>query len=85
MLGVAGGRSHAVTWDDVAAARPEVVVVAPCGYDRAGAQRQADGLVAAGVLPAGVAVHAVDADGQWARPGPRVVEGVEELARLLRP
>ncbi len=61
------------------------MVVAPCGYDRAGAQAQADGLVAAGVLPGGVTVHAVDADGEWVRPGPRLVDGVEELARLLHP
>ena len=31
------------------------------------------------------AVHAVDANGQWARPGPRLVDGVEELAALLHP
>ena len=84
-LGAVGARSHAVTWQDVAAADPEVVVVAPCGYDRAGAQEQADGLVAAGLLPSGVIVHAVDADGHWARPGPRVVDGVEELAGVLHP
>ena len=41
--------------------------------------------LAAGLLPAGVVVHAVDANGQWARPGPRLVEGVEELAALLHP
>ena len=35
-------------------------------------------------LPAGVRVHAVDADGMWARPGPRLVDGVEELASVLR-
>jgi iron complex transport system substrate-binding protein len=73
-----------VHWDDVHAARPDVVVVAPCGYDRAGAQAQADRLVAEGLLPSGIAVHAVDADGMWARPGPRLVDGVEELARVLR-
>ncbi|KRE61585.1 cobalamin-binding protein [Nostocoides sp. Soil756] len=85
VLGAAGERSGRVTWDDVAAARPDVVVVAPCGYDRAGAQEQADALVAAGLLPAGVRVHAVDANGEWARPGPRLVDGVEELARLFHP
>ncbi|HMM97236.1 helical backbone metal receptor [Phycicoccus sp.] len=85
VLGRAGERSHAVTFADVAAARPDVVVVAPCGYDRAGAQAQADALVAAGSLPPGVVVHAVDADGEWARPGPRLVDGVEELAALLHP
>ena len=85
VLGTAGARSRRVEWRDVTDARPDVVVVAPCGYDRAGAQDQADGLVAAGTLPAGVVVHAVDADGMYARPGPRLVDGVEELAGLLHP
>jgi iron complex transport system substrate-binding protein len=85
VLGTAGEKSVRVTWDAVHAAVPDVVVVAPCGYDRAEAQQQADGLVAAGLLPAGAVVHAVDANGQWARPGPRLVDGVEELAALLHP
>ncbi len=85
VLGAAGEKSVRVTWDAVHAAAPDVVVVAPCGFDRAGAQEQADGLVAAGALPAGAVVHAVDANGQWARPGPRLVDGVEELAALLHP
>ncbi len=81
VLGTAGQKSVRVTWDDVRAARPEVVVVAPCGYDRAASQAQADLL--GDVLPAGAVVHAVDADGMWARPGPRLVDGVEELAGVL--
>ncbi len=85
VLGAAGEKSVRVTWDAVHAAAPDVVVVAPCGFDRAEAQQQADGLVAEGLLPAGVVVHAVDANGQWARPGPRLVDGVEELAALLHP
>jgi len=82
LLGTGGEKSRRVTWDDVHAAQPDVVVVAPCGYDRAGAQAQADALVAGGLLPA-VPVLAVDADGCWARPGPRIVDGVEELAAYL--
>ncbi len=81
VLGAAGQKSVRVTWDDVAAALPDVVVVAPCGYDRAGAQAQADALAAD--LPVGVRVHAVDADAMWARPGPRLVDGIEELALVL--
>jgi len=84
VLGRAGEKSVRITWDDVRAARPDVVVVAPCGYDRAGAQAQADRLVSEGLLPDDVTVHAVDADGRWARPGPRLVDGIEELAELLR-
>jgi iron complex transport system substrate-binding protein len=85
VLGTLGEPSRRTTWDAVRSARPDVVVCAPCGYDRAGSQRLADALVAEGVLPTGVPVHAVDADAAWARPGPRVVEGVEELAGVLHP
>jgi len=85
VLGRAGDRSVRVRWADVAAAHPEVVVVAPCGYDAAGAAVQAGALRAAGLLPDGVRVLPVDADGLWARPGPRLVDGVEELAAFLHP
>lgn len=83
VLGTAGEKSVRIAWDDLHAARPDVVVVAPCGYGRAGAQEQADRLVAEGLLPDGVRVHAVDADAMWARPGPRLVDGIEELASVL--
>ena len=72
-------------WESVHEASPDVVVAAPCGYDLAGAQRLADELVASGVLPTGVPVHAVDANAAWARPGTRLVNGVEELAAILHP
>ena len=85
LLGTAGQKSRRVTWEDVHAARPEVVVVAPCGFDRDGCQALADELIAAGALPEGVAVHAVDANASWARPGTRLVDGVEELAAVLHP
>lgn len=62
-----------------------MVVVAPCGYDRPGAQALADELVRRDVLPADVPVHAVDANASWARPGTRLVDGIEELAALLHP
>jgi len=83
-LGTAGEKSVRVTWADVRASSPDVVVVAPCGYDLAGAQALADQVVASGELP-DVPVHAVDANASWARPGPRLVDGVEELAALLHP
>jgi iron complex transport system substrate-binding protein len=84
VLATPGEKSRRVTWEAVHAAEPEVVVVAPCGFDRAGCRRLADDLVAADVLPEGVPVHAVDANASWARPGTRLVDGVEELAGLLR-
>ncbi|MBA3782649.1 MAG: ABC transporter substrate-binding protein [Nocardioides sp.] len=83
VLGTPGEKSVRVTWEAVQASAPDVVIVAPCGYDLAGARSLADELVAGGALPAGVPVHAVDANASWARPGTRLVDGVEELARIL--
>jgi iron complex transport system substrate-binding protein len=85
LLGTPGSRSLRTTWEAVRDARPDVVVAAPCGYDLAGATVLADELVARGVLPPGVPVHPVDANAAWARPGTRLVDGVEELAALLHP
>jgi iron complex transport system substrate-binding protein len=84
VLGTPGEKSERVTWDQVHAADPDLIVVAPCGYDRAGSQRLADELVTSGVLPPGVPVHAVDANASWARPGTRLPDGVEELGEILR-
>jgi iron complex transport system substrate-binding protein len=69
-------------WDQIAAARPEVVVVAPCGFHLDAAAEQAE--LAARQLP-GVPVWAIDADGLVVRPGPRLVDGVEALAAILHP
>jgi iron complex transport system substrate-binding protein len=70
------------SWPEIAAARPDLVVVAPCGFHLDGAADQA-AVVAAG-LP-GVPVWAIDADGLVVRPGPRLVDGVEALAAILHP
>ena len=79
-LGEAGARSHRITWDEVASARPEVVVCAPCGYDL---PRSAElGRAALPHLP-DVPVWAVDANAAFTRPGPRLVDGVETLAAVL--
>ena len=83
VLGTPGEKSRRVTWAQVHDAEPELVVVAPCGFDREGCRGLADDLVASGALPPGVPVHAVDANASWARPGTRLVDGVEELAQVL--
>ena len=84
LLATPGEKSRRVTWEDVRATAPDVVIVAPCGFDREGSARLADELVASGVLPPGVPVHAVDANASWARPGTRLPDGIEELGQLLR-
>ena len=85
LLGTPGAKSERILWESVHEAAPDVVVVAPCGYDLAGARLLALTLEGSGVLPDGVPVHAVDANAAWARPGTRLVDGVEELAGLLHP
>jgi iron complex transport system substrate-binding protein len=84
-LGAPGEPSRRVTWDEVAAARPEVVVCAPCGLGLEGAVEVSRAALAAGALPPGVPVWAVDANASYARPGPRLVDGVEALAGILHP
>jgi iron complex transport system substrate-binding protein len=85
VLGAAGDRSFRITWDAVAAAEPEIVVVAPCGYHLDGAADLAGDLVAGDKLPTGIPVWAVDANASFARPGPRLVDGIEALAAILHP
>jgi iron complex transport system substrate-binding protein len=77
-----GAQSVPTSWAAIAAAAPEVIVVAPCGYHLPGAVEQAQS--AAQALP-GVPVWAIDADGIVVRPGPRLVDGVEAIASILHP
>ena len=85
LLGLAGEPSAQRSWEEVAAVRPEVVIVAPCGYevDRAHeeALAYADRLDALGAQQIVIA----DACAWFSRPGPRLVEGLEWLAHALHP
>jgi iron complex transport system substrate-binding protein len=85
VLGRSRDRSFRTTWQRVVAAAPQMVVCAPCGFGLAESSRLAATVVAAGVLPGGVPVWAVDANASFARPGPRLVDGVEALAGILHP
>lgn len=77
-----GQRSVPITWTEIAAADPDLVIVAPCGYHLAGAVSQAAALIAE--LP-GVPVWAIDADSLVVRPGPRLVDGVAAIAAIVHP
>ncbi|MDR7517983.1 MAG: cobalamin-binding protein [Armatimonadota bacterium] len=88
-LGTPGGASTVIEWDQVVAYAPEVIVVAPCGFDLARAR--AEGSLLAGRpgwddLPAVRTGRVFLADGSayFSRPGPRIVRGLEILADLFR-
>jgi iron complex transport system substrate-binding protein len=85
MFSLAGEPSEQSSWEAVAATRPEVVIVALCGFDaernRAEATAHAEELRALG----DVRVVAVDAGAYFSRPGPRLVDGLELLAHVLHP
>ena len=85
VLGCPGESSEQHTWDMVRAARPDIVIVMPCGYDAEVAHREAekhrDELA---WLGAGEVI-AVDASAYFSRPGPRLVDGLELLASILHP
>ena len=84
-LGDAGEKSVRVTWETVRESAPEVIVCAPCGYDLEGSSELALAAIDSGELPGDIPVWAVDANASFARPGPRLVDGVEALAGILHP
>lgn len=77
-----GARSTQTSWPDIAAARPDVVIVSPCGFHLDGAIEQAN-LVVDRIPEA--QLWAIDADGLVVRPGPRVVAGAEAIGAMLHP
>jgi iron complex transport system substrate-binding protein len=83
VLTVPGGRSTTTTWERVASADVDVVLVGPCGVGLDEARAQA--LAVLPRLPRGAAVWAVAAGDVVTRPGPRVVDGVEALAAAWHP
>lgn len=83
VLAAEGTHSGALTWDAVAEAAPDVVIVAPCGFGLDGAVEHAG--LALPYLPDAAAVWAVDGDAYIVRPGPRLVDGVKVLAEILHP
>jgi iron complex transport system substrate-binding protein len=85
VLGTSGRRSVQVTWEDVAQTQPDIIVVAPCGFRLEGARQLAQEVIAAGALPRGIPVWAVDADAAFVRPGPRLIDGVQAIAHIAHP
>jgi len=85
VLGLAGEHSRVVSWEEVAATRPEVIVVMPCGYEEHRAAREAEAFADRLAALGADRVVAVDAAAHFSRPGPRLIDGLEELAHVLHP
>jgi iron complex transport system substrate-binding protein len=97
-VAIAGGRallaspdapSQRASWEDIAATRPDVVVVMPCGFDIERTLQEAPILATVPAfreLPAVAAerVFVVDGSAYFNRAGPRLVDGIEILADLFR-
>jgi iron complex transport system substrate-binding protein len=79
VLGQAGAPSYPTSWETVLNERPELVVVAPCGFDHERAAREAP------LLPLACRAVAVDSNAYYARPAPRLADGIAQLAFLIHP
>jgi iron complex transport system substrate-binding protein len=88
MVELAGGRevigraaepSHPTTWEHVLSLRPELIVVGPCGFGTEEAYRRAAD------LRLSCRAVVVDGDAYYSRPGPRLADGVRQLAHLFHP
>jgi iron complex transport system substrate-binding protein len=89
-LGRAGAKSVALRWEQVVAYRPEVVVIACCGFTAERALQETGVLAAVegwADLPAvrDGRVFVADGAAYFSRPGPRLVDSLELLAHVIHP
>jgi iron complex transport system substrate-binding protein len=87
-LGSPGRRSRTLAWEEVVAWRPEVMVLACCGFDEARGLEELDRLrrrSGFGDLPCARSgrVHVMDGVRLFSRPGPSLVDSLERLSAVL--
>jgi iron complex transport system substrate-binding protein len=85
LLGFAGEHSEQLAWELLEAAKPEVVVCIPCGYDGPRALAEAEQFGDRLRALKAQEVVALDAAAYFSRPGPRLVDGLQTLAHALHP
>lgn len=90
LFGTAGKHAPWMTWEQLSAADPDVIVFMPCGYDLARTRQDVPLLEAKpgwGELKAVRTgrVFVTDGNQYFNRPGPRLVESLEMLAEILHP
>jgi len=90
VLGRPGQKSFRAKWEEIIAAQPEVILLIPCGYLASAIEPEFAALPKPPgweTIPAvrSGRIYALDAHSYFSRPGPRVVEGIEQLAVVLHP
>lgn len=90
LFGETGSPSPWITWDAVAAANPDVILIAPCGYDIETTTRAMSEIRGHPVWESLRAVRdgrvfTADGNAYFNRPGPRLVESAEIVAEVLHP
>jgi len=88
LFGRVGSPSFRIELKDIVAAAPDIIVIAPCGYDAEQARNEYSGMTFPSEWDAIPAVrdghvYAFEANAYASRPGPRLVTGVEELAKIF--
>lgn len=83
-----GDPSRRLSWEEIAAADPDLILAMPCGFDEAGALAQLETLSGHPIWESLRAVREgrvfpLDANGLFSRPGPRVIDGVELLTAIF--
>jgi iron complex transport system substrate-binding protein len=90
LLGEPGKRSVTTTYEAIHASQPDVLVLIPCGYYTSDTLKQLENTTFPANwndIPAvkNNQIWALDATSYFSRPGPRVVDGVEILAKIFHP
>lgn len=90
VLGETGKKSVTTTFEALAESKAEVMVLIPCGYSTSDILEQLERTEFPSALADLPAIRennvwALDASAYFSRPGPRVVDGAEILAKILHP
>jgi iron complex transport system substrate-binding protein len=90
LFGAAGKHSPGMTWEELRAKDPEIIIALPCGFDLERTRSEMTALTRRPEWPSMQAVqkgcvYVTDGNQYFNRPGPRLVESLEILAELLHP
>jgi len=89
-IGKPGEPSFKVTWDEIVEFAPQKLLIMPCGYNIEKTFEEIDAVSSKDEwfkLPATGRgeIYLLDANSYFSRPGPRVVDGLEILAKTIQP